>query len=343
VPCPYVEEAILNKDVSRIPVPACERGNPVAQRALIKDVQDFLLETTESIQSGRDVEKCIKFRELLEQCVPSAKFHVYLKKTKKHPKGIMVADQDDPAAILATLFNLFDTGSPVRYKYDYFYTDSHAELVPPDNRHYKRSQPVSEGLILEVPYQTMFQGDPEINLPAEFLTVKKIVNSVTSTDDWGIERSGGIMSEKFQERGEPVLNHYKGPCERQVEKRFLLDAPYLVISVPRAHPVKDEVIETAIEIKRTFTANKKVYSLVSIVCWDGGSSGFATGGHYTCYFKCKKEWYFYDDTERGRNIRRIGEFRELANRAEAPNEEWEARHDRPNPMRNGHLYFYCPE
>ena len=47
--------------------------------------------------------------------------------------------------------------------------------------------------------------------------------------------------------------------------------------------------------------------------------------HYTCTFKCKKDWFYYDDTSLP--IQKIGSYKKMLK-------------IKPNPLKRGTLYFY---
>ena len=104
------------------------------------------------------------------------------------------------------------------------------------------------------------------------------------------------------------------------------DADYLVFYIQRKQLQTDGkiiVLETKIIPNRFISLNKKkTLYLHAIVTYKSS--------HYTCYIKCKKKWYYYNDMSN--DILYIGDYDELINKSE--------ERSYPDPTTMGVLYFY---
>lgn len=109
-------------------------------------------------------------------------------------------------------------------------------------------------------------------------------------------------------------NSYK----RRISYNTIIDTPYLVFRIDRLW--LNKFFQTKIIPSQIITLqNLKQFALSSIVVF--------RRMHYTCYFRCGKNWYYYDDTDD--NIELIGSYNKMLNIKTFP-----------NVITNGTVYFY---
>jgi len=134
---------------------------------------------------------------------------------------------------------------------------------------------------------------------------------------------------------------------RRLQTREVLDAPYLVFSVHRVSFLNNSFCEAYINPNKTIKLpeRSKKLTLFAIVVHQGYTdelseeededdmlqrmmiSGDAptSAGHYTAYFKCGSEWFYYDDL--GPSITKVGSYEDMIQ-------------SDPDPETRGTLYFY---
>lgn len=105
---------------------------------------------------------------------------------------------------------------------------------------------------------------------------------------------------------------------RIITKLRIINTPYLIFRFERLHTFTQEFVNTKIIPSQTVTLRDlSRFVLCAIVVYKSV--------HYTTYFRCRSDWYYYDDTKS--NIIRIGEFEKMLT--------WN-----PSPITNGTLYYY---
>jgi hypothetical protein len=99
----------------------------------------------------------------------------------------------------------------------------------------------------------------------------------------------------------------------------ILQGEYLIFRINRYF--EDDIFyKTQIYPQKEFKLGKQNLKLRSIIVFENL--------HYTCYFLCEDEWYYYDDTKDNfKRIKYIGEYRDMLIY-------------KPSPMKQGVLYFY---
>jgi len=134
---------------------------------------------------------------------------------------------------------------------------------------------------------------------------------------------------------------------RRLQTREVLDAPYLVFSVHRFNFIDNSFCEAYISPNKTIKLpeRSKKLTLFAIVVHQGYTeelseeededamyqrmltSGDTTSsaGHYTAYFKCGSNWFYYDDL--GPSITKVGSYNDMIQ-------------SDPDPETRGTLYFY---
>lgn len=107
---------------------------------------------------------------------------------------------------------------------------------------------------------------------------------------------------------------------RRITVSSIINTPYLIFRFERLHTFTQKLVQTKIIPSQTLTLRDlSRFRLSAIVVYKSV--------HYTAYFRCGSEWYYYDDTAKG--IVRIGEFERML--------RW-----KPSPITNGTLYYYTP-
>jgi hypothetical protein len=110
--------------------------------------------------------------------------------------------------------------------------------------------------------------------------------------------------------------------ERTIMSKKIIDAPMIIFNFYILYQDEETFKEHFYKINIIPTKNIKIddfkFNLCSIIIYKNM--------HYTCYFMCANEWYYYDDTS-DQTIKFIGEYNDLL------------KH-KPSPIKNGILYFY---
>ena len=134
---------------------------------------------------------------------------------------------------------------------------------------------------------------------------------------------------------------------RRLQTREVLDAPYLVFSVHRFNFLDNSFCEAYISPNKTIKLpeRSKKLTLFAIVVHQGDTDELSSdededdmyqrmltsgdtvssAGHYTAYFKCGSEWFYYDDL--GPSITKVGSYNDMIQ-------------SDPDPETRGTLYFY---
>jgi hypothetical protein len=103
--------------------------------------------------------------------------------------------------------------------------------------------------------------------------------------------------------------------------RKLVYSPYVIFNLLRRDVITNKIIIRSIIPEFSIKIGTMIYLLSSIVV--------LLNAHYTCYFRCKDIWYYYDDVGGMYNIKEIGGYNSLL----------EAE---PSVKSRGTLYFYTP-
>ena len=136
---------------------------------------------------------------------------------------------------------------------------------------------------------------------------QEIKSKNNSQELLNIEDDSGILSE------DDLFKPWKDDGDdtsfcRRIQKINVINAPYLIFYLERGGVEKgknkfyrNEIIP---DLEITLESGKKL-NLTSIVI----KTGEVDSGHYTCYYKCKDEWYFYNDLSS--TIKDIGSYKNL--------------------------------
>lgn len=213
-----------------------------------------------------------------------------------HPENYHLRGQKDAGEFLQYILDMFPTDLAVK-KTVVYGTNSSAEKVP-QHELYKTSERIEDhsSIMQFVPSTTLAQ------LPPKHTT--DIRKFLSQTDDTG--QFEGFTDEKSG-------RYFK----RRITTTTMEDTPYLIFRVERLNYTG--VLSTPILPSETVRLHSgKAFSLSAIVTYNRG--------HYVCYFKCKDNWYLYDDMS---GIKDVGDYDKMI-------------YATPNPVKYGTLYFYIP-
>ena len=104
--------------------------------------------------------------------------------------------------------------------------------------------------------------------------------------------------------------------KRRISTTTLIDSPYIIFGFNKLSP--NGFIKTSIIPSQTISLESgSRFQLIAIVIY--------STKHYTSYFKCGTNWYYYNDLVS--EMRFVGTFEKLLE-------------SKPSPITNGTLYFY---
>lgn len=125
-----------------------------------------------------------------------------------------------------------------------------------------------------------------------------------------------LLSQKII--SEPIESEYK----KYIEYKTLISTPYLVFEYTRKN--MNGKINSNIIIPDKYIIlndeNEYKYSLHAVVCY------IEDLGHYTLYFRCGIDWFYYDDLMDG--IEYVGNYKDLLEQED------------PILLKTGTLFFY---
>jgi ubiquitin C-terminal hydrolase len=132
-----------------------------------------------------------------------------------------------------------------------------------------------------------------------------------------ITEDSGILS------GSNIVRHKDKVYKRRISVDNLEDAPYIIFSVQRKSPINGRILRVPLVPYQKLTlSDKKSFMLIGIVVYEKH--------HYTSYFKCNDNWYFYNDISKT-PVKYIGSYSKMLKQDKR----------KPSPIKNGTLYFYA--
>jgi ubiquitin C-terminal hydrolase len=260
-------------------------------------VQQSLREIAESIRGTKSVDYCTNLRAVLEPCSSVDNFS----------EGGM----KDPAEFLIFILRLFDTDKAVRKQTVY-----------------------STKFDINV-YQTdLNESNPILKVErTSFMENESIIQYVDKSYLNNLNRKSIYYISKFLTTIDAVLNQKDTNI---IYTKNLYSSPYVIFYCERisfSERAYNKMIESGIvNLENLPVSLNKVRIIPSRTITIGDGSRFQLssivvwkGYHYTSYFKCGLEWYYYDDMDS--NIRKVGSYQRLLR-------------SNPSPVTNGILYFY---
>lgn len=297
VPTEFTDN-ILNMDLKDHPIPEFARGGfPCGNTRDIdlvnrQKVQDQLRNIANSIRGiGTKVDYCTDLRKAFKNCPDIENYHD--------------ANVKDAGEFLGYILSMFPVNTAVSRKITYGTNDMQED--PP------KQSLVETSNVLDDKASIIITVDPFTLLKyAKGLGISNIINHV---EDSGPEP---LSSENlFRPEG-------KGPFKRRITVTTLEKAPYVVFSLKRIDSITGNFINTIFFSQDKFVLpSGQRFRLSAIVIY--------SPGHYTCTFRCGKEWYYYNDMGGGRTyeLRKLGDIIEMLR-------------IRPVPTTVGTQYFYTP-
>ena len=184
---------------------------------------------------------------------------------------------------------------------------------------------INDSIVLETLYGTESEADNPKKSSMVLLGEKRVKHSIIFESDMlpildsnkSYKISKFLTTREDKEDNEYNENNFDFP--RIIKDKTLVESPLIIFRINRYFDddifYKTRVIPTKNLILKNETKVK--YFLKSIVVY--------RCVHYTCYFRCKNFWYYYDDARS--KIEFVGDYEKLL-LAE------------PSPITQGILYFY---
>ena len=273
----YIKHHILDKNIKDIKLNRECDSDPKKDLEYTKNILVEIKNIAKSIQgTGDRINYCTNLRKLMKLCDRTNKFS-----TK---------EQEEAQEFVESLFSIFDVES----------TTLMGRMTYGSNDKNKKVNPIS--LVPTSDERIEIYTSPIILCPNQEIKTKN-----NSQELLNIEDDSGILSEDDLFKPWKDDGNYTSFC-RRIQKTTVIDAPYLILYLERGGIDKgknkfyrNEIIP---DPEITLESGKKL-NLTSIVI----KSGEVDSGHYTCYYKCKDEWYFYNDLSS--TIKEIGSYKNL--------------------------------
>lgn len=286
VPNNFITENILQKDLKPISkseqkLISCGR-NPKKDFKYRKNIQDILIDITESMRGKKETRYCSGLRQAIQNCPGAERFHG--------------TGTQDAGEFLLYLFSIFQVEGVEKVR-----ETSVTNYLEPIPKRIKQIREVKEKSSPLISIQD--PGGKNLKL-SEYLY--SIEDAVFDSDNlYRHEKSGKL---------------YK----RRIESSKVVKAPYIVFNVQRLY-IDNRGIErrnhTPVICPEEIHVGDNTLKLHAII--------IHVSVHYTCYIRCNKFWYWYDDNPSSRHhyIKLVGSYDDMLN-------------SEPNPRRLGTLYFY---
>lgn len=249
------------------------------------NIQQELRNITEGIRNGSVERYCNKLRELFAKC--------------PHPiEEFHRGGERDAMEFLQYLLSFFDVNIATKRVITYG-TDDVSNVIENINEKIRTSEFVDlQSSILQfTDADNLRKMNQDVNHD-----IKNFLNLYEDSGDLGFNF---FLSEDL-----------KRIFKRRISVTTLVDAPYIVFGFDRYFI--DTYINTSIIPSQTITLESGArFQLFAIVIY--------TPGHYTSYYKCDTDWFYYNDLSS--EMRHVGKFKNLLE-------------SNPSPITKGTLYFY---
>jgi ubiquitin C-terminal hydrolase len=268
-----------------------------------KIIQENLRKIAESIRGNKDVEYCTDLRKSFKPCV--------------YTEDFSETGMKDPAELLIFILKIFNLDKAVYEKVVY---------TTKFNINIYETELDSSNIILNV---------KEIPLSEKILRDENIVQFIDKTYLNNLDKKKLYYMSKFLTAIEAEL---KSGDITTIYTKKLYYSPYIIFHFERIsidQNAYNKMIKSGrVNLEKLPFVLNKVKIIPSMTITIGNGSRFQLssvviwkGYHYTCYFKCGLEWYYYDDI--GSSIQYIGSYNKFLRSS-------------PSPLTNGILYFYIP-
>jgi hypothetical protein len=262
-----------------------------------KAVQKSLREIAQSIRGRKSIDYCTDLRNVLKECSSIDNF--------------AEAGMKDPAEFLIFILRMFDVDKTIREqivyttKFDINAYQTELSVTNPILSVKEVSLKINESIVqyIDKAYLNNLNKD-SIYYMSKFLT--------TVEAELKIGKTNTIYTKNLY--SSPYIVFY---CERISfkERDYLAMIESGVVDFENLPVTLNRV--KIMPSKSITIGDGSRFQLSSIVIWQNY--------HYTSYFKCGLDWYYYDDMRK--SIKKIGLYEKLLR-------------SRPSPVTNGILYFY---
>lgn len=331
VPNQIIYNNLLNKNLeqicsSRHKWTECNKNNK-KDLQIRREIQNELKEIYKTIRGEKTRDTCSNIRNVMKKCISGRRY--------------VLSEQRDAVDFLKYLFDVF--------QFDVATFTLKVELSENGEDYFTSSERV------------MSNNNPIIDITG---------NILSQLDYEGYNSLEMFMEKSWDvELDDENARTYNGKQYRFVRNTEIFTSPYIIFNVNRIAyitsskktyiSIPEEEIETeddeetddeadsrdepwdnfynnlkkeiSGEVKEQFVKTNIIspekinnLELTAIIVW--------AGNHYTCYFKCNKLWFFYNDLSSGGkySIEMIGSYRNL----------FLKNNPHPKPNTNGTLYFY---
>ena len=236
-----------------------------------------LVQMYDVVSSG-NVLYCTDLRQLIYQ------YDKYYRKEHTIEKLKWKTEQLEPADVLMFFERLVDLPRHVQTQTEVYATNKKSKIVKREDKILVRSSKSTTSSSILIDAADLF-GKTTVSLKS-YIPKYYIDQTFDEDAPW---KPSEIKKKSFL---------------RRIEKITYLSAPYLFVHISRL--MDDTKLKTFVNAptKIKLKNNKKNLYLQSIIVHHGNGSG----GHYTCFIKCKNQWYHYDDLSFKGKLVKIGDF-----------------------------------
>ena len=252
-----------------------------------RNIQTELRTITDGIRNGRVEKYCNKLRKYFSKCPhPVENFH----------RG----GERDAMEFLVYLLSFFDVDIASKKTVTYGtnnVTDDISKIRKNEKKQTSETLDLKSSILQFTNVYDLMQMDQNIN--------HNIKDFITLYEDTG-------------DLGDDVFNaeDLNMVFKRRISTTTLIDSPYIIFGFNKLSP--NGFIKTSIIPSQTISLESgSRFQLIAIVIY--------STKHYTSYFKCGTNWYYYNDLVS--EMRFVGTFEKLLE-------------SKPSPITNGTLYFY---
>lgn len=301
IPNKHIDKALLHKKLNAHNIGnVCFKKNPTKNLEAANRIQDELQKISFSIRNGRHIgsHTCQNFLNIIKRFC----------KQSSYPK-FFASQQRAPNDFIEFLFDLFNVDA-------YFKN----EIVVKNIYKKKHYSPILKGF---TSHATTKNAHCIWNIPNELLEPDAHLRRylrVADVSHYGKDDPLFLQADTTKQH--PIL--YK-----KATRAFKKLPPFLIFEVTRVQVMTGEFNDSRIVPDR-YIKNLSLYGIIVHLGYkeptnpiDALSGGIGSG-HYVAYFKCKGEWYEYDDLEA--EVSHVGSYEDLINETSA--------------CTRGTLYFY---
>ena len=294
IPNKFITKHILKKNIEEIsknPKREIKCSDKLESDILFRsNIKNELINITDLMRNpDNNVTNCSNLRKLIKECPSTSRQKFY------------ETGMQDAGEFIQYLFSLFEvTGIKLQRKM--YITNELTGIYTSKNKSFLNLRKVIDRTentspIILISSESLQKSNKDININ-KYL-IKK--------EDIELDKKNLYKYEN---------EYYK----RTINIERVIDAKYLIFYVQRLSVNKNILHNKIIPSETIVLPNDKQLNLHSIVVY--------RGYHYTCYIKCDKNWFYYNDLSL--NIDFVGNYDEMIENVS----------NRPDPCKEGTLYFY---